>query len=80
MCFTGALRCRIGGELVTREVASQLAQAAGLSILTGVSKKLDLLVVADPETLSGKAKKAREYGTRILADAVFFRMIGASVD
>lgn len=80
VCFTGALRCRIKGETVTREAAERLAEAAGLKVLSGVSKKLDLLVVADPDTLSGKAKKARECGTRILADAVFFRMIGAQID
>ncbi len=43
-------------------------------------KVIELLVVADPNTQSGKAKKARKYGIRIIADSVFWRMIGASID
>jgi DNA polymerase III subunit epsilon len=43
----------------------------GLIAKRSVSKKLDILVVADPNTLSGKAKKARDYNTRIIAENVF---------
>jgi NAD-dependent DNA ligase len=68
------------GEPITRNVAEMLAEQAGLIVANGVTKKLDLLVVADPNTQSGKAKKARQYGTRILADSVFWRMIGVSVE
>jgi hypothetical protein len=39
-----------------------------------------MLVVADPDTLSGKAERARQLGTRLIAEAVFWRLIGASVD
>jgi DNA polymerase III subunit epsilon len=41
---------------------------------------LDLLVVADPDSMSGKAKKAREYGIRIVAEPVFWSMMGVNVD
>lgn len=44
-----------------------------------VTKKLDVLVVADPDSLSGKTKKAREYGVRIVAETAFWSMIGAEV-
>jgi len=37
-------------------------------------------VVADPDSLSGKARKARAYGTRIIAEATFWRMIGIEID
>lgn len=80
VCFTGALQCRVAGEVVTRAHAERLATEAGLTVRSSVSKKLDLLVVADPETLSGKAKKARELGTRVMADAVFFRGIGVGTE
>jgi DNA polymerase-3 subunit epsilon len=43
-------------------------------------KSLDILVVADPHTASGKAKKARQYGTRIIAEAAFWPLIGVTVD
>lgn len=37
-------------------------------------------MVADPDTQSGEAKKAREYGTRIMAEAAFWKAIGANVE
>jgi len=80
VCFTGEITCTRSGQRVTREDASRLATAAGLEVRAGVTKKLDLLVVADADTLSNKAKKAREYGTRILTDVVFFTEIGVSLD
>lgn len=80
VCFTGQLGATIGGQPISRDLAETLAMDAGLSIASNVTKKLDLLVVADPNTQSGKAKKARDYGTRILSDAVFWRMAGIAVD
>lgn len=80
VCFTGKLLCTIGGQEISREVAERLAAEAGLTTASGVTKKLDVLVVADPNTQSGKAKKARKYGTRILADSVFWNKIGVTVD
>ena len=79
VCFTGALTCTYDGAPITREVAHDLATRAGLAVQPRVTQKLDLLVVADPETLSGKAKKARECGTRIVAESVFWPMIGVDV-
>ena len=57
-----------------------LAAAAGLTVSKSVTKALDLLVLADPQSMSGKAKKARAYGTTLLAEAVFWRAIGVKVD
>ena len=65
VCFTGDLACQIDGKPLTRERAEALADAAGLIPMSGVTKKLDILVVADPDTRSGKAKKAREYELRL---------------
>lgn len=79
VCFTGALTCSYEGALVTRETAQELAEAAGMIVAPRVTKKLDLLVVADPDSLSGKAKKAREYGIRIVAETAFWSMIGIEV-
>lgn len=79
VCFTGSLTCHYEGAVVTRELAQELAEAAGMVVAPRVTKKLDMLVVADPDSLSGKAKKAREYGTRIVAEAAFWSMIGIEV-
>lgn len=78
VCFTGELRSRVNGDVMTREQAHIFAAAAGLVIATSVTKSLNILVVADPETQSGKARKARDYGTRILAENVFWNSIGVS--
>lgn len=80
VCFTGELQSRINNELIARDVAETLAEQAGLIVANSVTKKLDLLVVADPNTQSGKAKKARQYGTRIIAESVFWRMVGITVE
>jgi DNA polymerase III subunit epsilon len=80
VCFTGELRCEFDGRPITREIAESLAEAAGLIAKGGVSRKLDILVTADPLTLSGKGRKAREYGTRVIAESVFWQMIGLAVD
>jgi DNA polymerase-3 subunit epsilon len=80
VCFTGELQATLNGQSISRELAETLAAQAGLIVTSGVTKKLDLLVVADPMTQSGKAKKAREYGVRILADSVFWRLAGVNVD
>ena len=80
VCFTGMLRATIGGELISREQARELAHARGLQVRESVTKKLDVLVVADPQTASGKAKEARDYGTRILAEAAFWQLIGVATD
>lgn len=79
VCFTGALTCSYEGQLVSRDLAHELAERAGLVVAPRVTKKLDMLVVADPESLSGKAKKAREYGVRIVAETAFWSMIGVEV-
>ena len=47
----------------------------GMVVKKSVTKSLDYLVCADPETMSGKAKKAREYGVRIIAEPAFFKMV-----
>jgi ATP-dependent Lhr-like helicase len=80
ICFTGALVGKLNGSAITREQAQAMAQHAGLVIKANVSKGLDLLVVADPDSQSGKAKKARDLGTRVMGEMVFWRAIGAPVE
>ena len=79
VCFTGELQCLLDGQPLTRENAEVLAKGAGLSVLSTVTKKLDLLILADPHSQSGKAKKAREYGVRIMHEPVFWNAIGVVV-
>lgn len=79
VCFTGELQGMLGGGPISRESAHALATNAGLTVAKSVTKRLDVLVVSDPDTQSGKARKAREYGTRIMVESAFWRTIGAPV-
>lgn len=80
VCFTGELQSRYKGQLITRELAEKLAENAGLIVEDSVTKRLDLLVLPDPHSQSGKAQKARKYGIRIMHELVFWRTIGVDVD
>jgi len=80
VCFTGELQCHHDGQMISRELAEELASRAGLVVADSVTKKLDLLVLADPHTQSGKAKKARQYGIRIMHEPVFWKAIGVNVE
>lgn len=70
VCFTG------GKEADKRDLAAEAA-LKGLIVRTGVSKKLDILVLADADSQSGKAQKARQYGTRLMTVNVFREMLAA---
>lgn len=80
VCFTGESSCTQRGIPIQRSDADQLAGHAGLVVQASVTKKLDILVLADPDSLSGKAQKARRYGTRLMAEPVFWREIGVTID
>jgi DNA polymerase III subunit epsilon len=80
ICFTGECLCQINGGTITRDLATALAVGRGMVVLESVTKKLDLLVVADPQTQSGKAKKARQYGILVMQETVFWRNIGVEVE
>lgn len=66
--------------MISREFAEELATRAGLVVVDSVTKKLDLLVLADPHSQSGKAKKARQYGIRIMHEPVFWKAIGINAE
>lgn len=79
VCFTGTLRSFYDGMQITREMAHKLAVEHGLIVKKGVAKDLDFLVATDPDSMSVKAKKAREYNTRVLAEQTFWSMLGIQV-
>ena len=80
VCFTGELVSRINGERVTREQAWGLATQHGMVVRKAVTKDLDILVAVDADSISGKAKKAHKYGIRVIAEPVFFQMLGIQVE
>jgi DNA polymerase-3 subunit epsilon len=80
VCFTGGSVCTIGGAKLSRDDQEQLAACRGLVIKPGVSKHLDVLVLADPDSRSGKAQRAAELGVRRMAEPAFWRAIGVQID
>ncbi|MEU9832309.1 exonuclease domain-containing protein [Streptosporangium sp. NPDC048047] len=57
-----------------RENWEDLARRGGYVPHPNVTKKVRLLIAADPDTLSGKARKARAYGVPIVTPEAFSRM------
>ena len=69
VAFTGALD-------IPRDAWTERATAAGLDV-GGVTKKCAVLVAANPDSMSGKARKAREYGVPIVKETRFAQLIAA---
>ena len=79
VCFTGELCGQLEGRTIDRALAQELARARGLIVKSSVSRKLDLLVLADPHSQSTKARKARELGIKLMAETTFWHMLGIRV-
>ncbi|MFN7917879.1 MAG: exonuclease domain-containing protein [Vicinamibacterales bacterium] len=80
VCFTGGLDATVRGKAVSRTQAERFARKAGLRVKSDVTSELDVLVTSEPHTQSGKAKKARRIGTRIMTEQAFWRAIGVRID
>jgi DNA polymerase III subunit epsilon len=66
VCFTGTAVYSDGTE-IPRATLARISQSIGLRVVDSVTKKgCDILVAADPSSLSGKASKARQYHIPIL--------------
>jgi DNA polymerase-3 subunit epsilon len=52
-----------------RDRIEALLIALGVVVKAGITKKTSLLVAADPDSLSGKSQKARQYGIPIVGEA-----------
>lgn len=65
----GDLVVLTGEMTVPREVWEQRLRALGLVPWAAVTKKVAVVVAADPDTLSGKARKARDYGIPVVTEA-----------
>jgi DNA polymerase-3 subunit epsilon len=81
----GAGFALLAGDLVvltgemsrTRSALERELRDLGLVPWRAVTRKVKLLVAADPDSLSGKARKARDYGIPIVDEATLARLAGA---
>lgn len=68
--------CLTGQMSRPREAIEAEALAWGLFV-GGLTKKTRLLVAADPDSQSGKAKKARDYGVPVITEAAFLDLLSS---
>ncbi len=67
VCFTGAAT-GFNGEQISREDLEALAAKVGLHPVNDVTKKgCDVLVAADESSMSGKARKAKDWGIPVIS-------------
>lgn len=71
VCFTGKSR-------LTRDELQGIARDKGWVVKDGVSKGLTYLVMADANSNSSKASKARSIGTKCISEEEFLAMVNAS--
>ncbi len=56
-----------------------MVEKHGGTLLSGVTKDLKYLVMADPNSGSSKAEKARKYGTKCINEADFLAVVNDAV-
>jgi DNA ligase (NAD+) len=69
ICFTGTL------PSMGRNEASKLAEKAGFEVKSSVVKGLTYLVMADPNSNSTKAQKARKAGVKLIGEEEFLALV-----
>jgi DNA polymerase-3 subunit epsilon len=66
------------GEMSLPRAAIELELVArGFTPWPAVTKKVALVVAADPDSLSGKARKARDYGIPVVGESALWGLLGA---
>ncbi len=79
VCFAGPPRCKVKGMIPSEMFAQSLASEAGLNVQPHLTRSLDFVVIPDREAQSDEVETAQEMGVRILAEPVFWRMIGIDI-
>lgn len=72
----GSLIVLTGDMSRPRSVIAADLERAGFIVHGGVTKKVALVVAADPDSLSGKAKKARDYGLPVVGENYLSVLLG----
>ena len=76
IAFTGQSQTTIHGVPIEREAQVMLARWAGCVVLPRITKKVDALIAADPEEMTGNLLKATDYGIAIVSESAFLSAIG----
>ena len=79
VCITGSPKCKVRGMVPSALFAQSLATEAGLVVKNSLTGDVDFLVVPDQEECASEIESAHEMGVRVLAEPVFWRMIGIDI-
>ncbi len=81
VCFTGSPPAGSEYEHLGKPRLREAAARIGLEEVRSVTRtKCDLVVAYDPSSMSGKAKKAREFGKPVVAAADFLKQVEVAVE
>lgn len=81
VCFTGSPPAGDEYAHLAKSRLREAAAAAGLEEVKSVTKKkCDLVVAFDPSSMSGKAKKAREFSKPVMSAANFLEQLQVTAD
>ena len=80
IAFTGDSCCAINGEKLDRVMSEVYARAAGMQVHERVTKKVQLLVDCDEQTVSGNQRKALEYGIPVVSEQEFWTTLGLTAE
>ncbi|MEE1621637.1 exonuclease domain-containing protein [Zafaria sp. J156] len=72
----GTLIVLTGDMSRPRSEIEDILRAAGFVPRRAVTKKVGLVVAADPDSLSGKARKARDYGIPVVGESFLWHQLG----
>jgi DNA polymerase-3 subunit epsilon len=75
VCFTGQVIDSQGNELSREELHSKALALGYIPVESVTKKKCDLVVAADKSSMSGKAKKARDYGISVISVQEFLALV-----
>jgi DNA polymerase III subunit epsilon len=71
--------CITGDTATPRDELEARAAAAGLRVTGAVSRKTRLVVAADPDSESAKARRARELNIPLVAEPVFLALLDRGI-
>jgi DNA ligase (NAD+) len=76
-CFTGKIdKVDDSGERYTRNRMHELVIENGGEVCDSVRSGLSFLVLADPNSSSGKTQKAKKLGVTLMSERDFFKIVG----
>lgn len=73
-CLENIIFCFTGKSPKTRTEMEFIATEAGASVTKSITNKTNILVIADPHSMSSKAKKARKTEICMISPEQFFGM------